>query len=59
MGRVFGLPLIAWVYETLQQDDNGRVAKEYFVERLPWNFGQRVEERINIGNPVWPHSRAV
>jgi NitT/TauT family transport system ATP-binding protein len=46
-GRALRLPLIAWVYETLQQDDDGRVAKEYFVESLQCDFGERAEEQVN------------
>ena len=46
-GRALRLPLIAWVYETLQQDDDGRVAKEYFVDRLQCDFGERAEEQVN------------
>src|SRR5436309_3511579 len=46
-GRALRLPLIAWVYETLQQDDDGRVAKEYFVDGLQCDFGERSEEQVN------------
>ena len=47
-GRVLRLPLIAWIYETPQQDDDRRVAKEFFVDRLQLDFGERAEEQVNI-----------
>ncbi len=33
-GRVMRLPMIRWIYETLQQDDNQRIAEDYFIEKL-------------------------
>ena len=38
-GRVLRVPTINWIYETLQQDDNQRVAKEYFLDKLSGDFG--------------------
>ena len=45
-GRILRLPLISWIYETLQQDDNQRVAKEYFVDRLQTDFADRSEKQL-------------
>jgi NitT/TauT family transport system ATP-binding protein len=47
-GRILRLPIIAWIYETLQQDDNQRVAKEYFVDQLQADFADRSEKQLMI-----------
>jgi hypothetical protein len=47
-GRVLRLPIIAWIYETLQQDDNQRVAWDYFHEKLQADFGDGAEEQLDI-----------
>ena len=47
-GRVLRLPIIAWIYETLQQDDNQRVAWEYFFDKLQADFGDRAEKQLDI-----------
>ncbi len=38
--RILRLPLISWIYETLQKDDNQRVADGYFLEKLKDDFGE-------------------
>jgi hypothetical protein len=43
-----GCPIIAWIYETLQHDDNHRVAWDYFHEKLQADFGDRAEEQLDI-----------
>ena len=52
-GRVLRLPIISWIYETLQQDDDRRVAKEYFLDKLEPDFhdrtGTQLERAINWG----------
>jgi NitT/TauT family transport system ATP-binding protein len=45
-GRVLRLPIISWIYETLQQDDNHRVAKEYFLDKLRPDFHDRTEKQL-------------
>ncbi len=45
-GRVLRLPIISWIYETLQQDDDHRVAKEYFLEKLEPDFHDRTETQL-------------
>ena len=47
-GRVLRLPIIAWIYETLQQDDNQRVAWEYFNDKLQADFGDKAEKQRDI-----------
>ncbi|MFN8179602.1 MAG: nitrate/sulfonate/bicarbonate ABC transporter ATP-binding protein [bacterium] len=49
-GRALRLPTITWIYETLQKDDNHRVAKEYFTDQLNAELGDAevVEEQFDI-----------
>jgi NitT/TauT family transport system ATP-binding protein len=47
-GRVLRLPIIAWIYETLQQDDNRRVAWDYFHDKLQSDFGENAEKQLDI-----------
>ena len=47
-GRVLRLPIIAWIYETLQQDDNRRVAWDYFHDKLQADFGEKAEKQLDI-----------
>jgi len=46
-GRALRLPIIRWIYETLQADDNHRVAEEYFVEKLQADFGEYAQEQLD------------
>jgi NitT/TauT family transport system ATP-binding protein len=45
-GRVLRLPIISWIYETLQQDDDRRVAKKYFLDKLQPDFHDRTETQL-------------
>jgi NitT/TauT family transport system ATP-binding protein len=47
-GRVLRLPIIAWIYETLQRDDNRRVAWDFFYDQLQADFGDATEEQLDI-----------
>ena len=47
-GRILRLPMITWTYETLQRDDNQRVAWDYFHEKLQADFGDKAEEQLDI-----------
>ncbi len=47
-GRVMRLPIIRWIYETLQKDDNQRIAEDYFVEQLQADFGDFAREQLEI-----------
>ncbi len=46
--RILRHPTIRWIYETLQQDDDQRIAETYFLERLPAEFGDAATEQLDI-----------
>jgi len=46
-GRILRLPIISWIYKTLQQDDNQRVAEEFFLENLRGDFGERAQAQLD------------
>ncbi len=46
-GRMLRVPTIRWIYETLQADDNQRVNREYFLERLEKEFAEKAEEQLD------------
>ena len=46
-GRVLRLPTIRWIYETLQRDDNRRVAEEYFIDQLQTDFGDFAKDQLD------------
>jgi NitT/TauT family transport system ATP-binding protein len=46
-GRVLRLPIINWIYETLQRDDDQHVAEEYFVDKLEPELQERTREQLN------------
>ena len=46
-GRVLRLPLIAWIYETLQNDDDRSVAGEFFLDRLRAEFGDKAQRQLD------------
>jgi NitT/TauT family transport system ATP-binding protein len=52
-GRVLRHPALRWIYETLQQDDDRRVAASYFLERLQPDFGddapRQLDNAVNWG----------
>jgi NitT/TauT family transport system ATP-binding protein len=52
-GRILRHPTIGWIYETLQQDDDRRVAASFFLERLQSEFGDeapgQLDNAINWG----------
>jgi len=47
-GRVLRLPIISWIYEVLQADDDRRIAEEYFAEKLAADFGKYAGEQLNL-----------
>lgn len=47
-GRVLRLPVIAWIYKTLRSDDNKRVARDYFYDKLQDDFGDLTEKLLDI-----------
>jgi NitT/TauT family transport system ATP-binding protein len=46
-GRALRLPTIRWIYEMLQQDDDQRVAEEYFLNKLQADFGDYAGEQLD------------
>jgi NitT/TauT family transport system ATP-binding protein len=40
--------VINWIYETLQQDNNHRVAWDFFLEKFEADFGDRAEKQLDI-----------
>lgn len=46
-GRALRIPLIRWIYETLQRDDNQRIDRDYFIEALRKDFGETAEAQLD------------
>jgi len=46
-GRILRHPTIRWIYETLQQDDDRRVAESFFQERLQAEFGEHAAAQLD------------
>jgi NitT/TauT family transport system ATP-binding protein len=47
-GRVLRMPLINWIYDTLQRDDTRSTARSYFLDQLEGEFGDRAEKQLDI-----------
>lgn len=47
-GRVLRMPLINWIYDTLQRDDTRSTARSYFLDQLEGDFGDRAEKQLDI-----------
>ncbi len=47
-GRVLRLPLISWIYDTLQRDDTHSTARSYFFDQLEGEFGDLAETQLDI-----------
>ena len=45
--RVLRLPIIRWIYETLEQDDNQHVDRDYFLDQLTRDFGQFAKNQLD------------
>jgi NitT/TauT family transport system ATP-binding protein len=46
-GRVLRLPLISWIYDTLQRDDTRSTARSYFFDKLQGEFGDLAEDQLD------------
>jgi NitT/TauT family transport system ATP-binding protein len=46
-GRVLRLPLISWIYDTLQRDDTRSTARSYFLDQLEGEFGDLAEDQLD------------
>jgi NitT/TauT family transport system ATP-binding protein len=47
-GRILRIPAISWIYETLQEDDDRRVDRGYFLDRYLTDHGDRADEQLEI-----------
>lgn len=47
-GRILRQPTIRWIYETLQADDNQRVAEDFFLEKLRADFADDPRAQLDI-----------
>lgn len=45
-GRILRLPIIRWIYETLEQDDDQHVDRGYFLDQLTRDFGDHAGEQL-------------
>ena len=46
--RILRLPTIRWIYQTLQQDDDHRVDKDYFLDALRVDIGDVAADQLDI-----------
>lgn len=46
-GRALRVPLIRWIYETLQRDDDQRIDRDYFLDALRRDFGDENEAQLD------------
>jgi len=47
-GRALRLPVIRWIYETLQAAEDHRLAEEVFIEQLQNDFGEYARHQLEI-----------
>jgi NitT/TauT family transport system ATP-binding protein len=47
-GRILRVPMIRWIFETLQKDDDGRVDRDYFLDKLREEAGDMAEEQLDV-----------
>jgi NitT/TauT family transport system ATP-binding protein len=47
-GRVLRVPTILGIYEALRQDDDRRIDKDYFLDKLRMEVGDLAEEQLDI-----------
>lgn len=55
-GRVLRIPGMTWIYEALKEDDNQRIAWEYFHEKFRSEFGDFGERQLDIAIGWGRHS---
>ncbi len=46
--RILRQPTILWIFETLRQDDNQRVARAYFLDKLRPDFGEAASSQLDL-----------
>ena len=47
-GRILRVPMIRWIFETLQKDDDGRVDRDFFLDKLGEEAGDMAEEQLDV-----------
>ncbi|HYV84516.1 MAG TPA: nitrate/sulfonate/bicarbonate ABC transporter ATP-binding protein [Patescibacteria group bacterium] len=47
-GRALRLPMIRWIYETLQRDDDRRVDRDFFLDKLREEVGDFAEDQLDV-----------
>jgi NitT/TauT family transport system ATP-binding protein len=47
-GRALRLPMIRWIYETLQRDDDRRVDRDFFLDKLHEEVGDFAEDQLDV-----------
>ncbi len=45
--RVLRVPIVNRVYDALQQDDNHRIARSYFIDRLRGEYGDQADSELD------------
>src|ERR1051326_8182490 len=55
-GRILRLPVISWIYDTLQRDDSQSTARSYFLDKLTGEFCHRAEKQLKIAIPWGRHA---
>jgi NitT/TauT family transport system ATP-binding protein len=46
-GRILRQPTVRWIYETLQRDEDRRIAEEYFLDALRPEFGDLAAQQLD------------
>jgi NitT/TauT family transport system ATP-binding protein len=47
-GRILRHPTILWIFETLEKDDNQRVARSFFLDKLRNDFGDKAASQLDL-----------
>jgi NitT/TauT family transport system ATP-binding protein len=47
-GRILRVPMIRWIFERLQRDDDHRVDRDFFLDRLAEEVGDNAEEQLDL-----------
>ncbi len=47
-GRILRIPMIRWIYETLQRDEDRRVDRDFFLDRLRGEIGDFAAEQLDL-----------
>ena len=47
-GRILRVPMIRWIFETLQRDEDRRVDRDFFLDKLSEEVGDFAEEQLDL-----------